>query len=90
MISLLWRTEAVYELAKGESLRATNTTEGDLHELFSYGWSAEEAAERSPRRSDCVDRETTSQHSEPDSIGKTRPRLAGFVIRELRGQDESP
>ncbi len=42
--SLLWRTEADYELARGESLRATNTTEGDLHELFSFGWSAEEAA----------------------------------------------
>lgn len=42
--SLLWRTEAAYELAKGETLRATNATEGDLHELFSYGWSAEETA----------------------------------------------
>ncbi|MEE2907822.1 MAG: hypothetical protein VX527_08310 [Planctomycetota bacterium] len=42
--SLLGRTEAAYDLAPGETLLATQTTDGDLQELFSFGWTAEETA----------------------------------------------
>ena len=42
--SLLRDTEADYDLSRGEALRASNTTENDLQELFAFGWSAEETA----------------------------------------------
>ena len=42
--SLLADTEASYELAHGELLTASGTTDHDLQELFSYGWTAEETA----------------------------------------------
>ena len=42
--SLLSRTEASYDLAQGEVLTATETTDGDLQELFSFGWTPEETA----------------------------------------------
>ena len=41
---LLADKEACYELAHGELLNASGTTEQDLQELFSYGWTAEETA----------------------------------------------
>ncbi|MCH2153281.1 MAG: hypothetical protein MK089_08070 [Phycisphaerales bacterium] len=41
---LLADKEACYELAQGELLSASGTTDEDLQELFSYGWSAEETA----------------------------------------------
>lgn len=42
--SLLRRTEATYDLAPGETLLASHTTDGDLQELFSFGWTVEETA----------------------------------------------
>ncbi|MCH2132187.1 MAG: hypothetical protein MK116_00405 [Phycisphaerales bacterium] len=42
--TILSRTEASYELPQGEVLTATGTTDGDLQELFSYGWTPEETA----------------------------------------------
>ncbi|MDG2423554.1 MAG: hypothetical protein P8M22_06215 [Phycisphaerales bacterium] len=42
--SLLGRTEANYDLAPGEALQASHTTDGDLLELYSFGWTAEETA----------------------------------------------
>ncbi|MAT81743.1 MAG: hypothetical protein CMJ29_08875 [Phycisphaerae bacterium] len=44
LTSLLGHTEASYDLSPGEALRASHTTEGDLQELFSFGWTAEETA----------------------------------------------
>ena len=41
---LLADKEVRYELAHGELLTASGTTEQDLQELYSYGWSAEETA----------------------------------------------
>ena len=42
--TLLADTEASYDMAQGELLTASGTTEHDLQELFSYGWTAEETA----------------------------------------------
>ena len=36
--------EAQYDLFSGEVFQASNTTDRDLRELYSYGWSPQETA----------------------------------------------
>ena len=45
LTSLLARTEARYELGRGEVLTAAGPSTSDLHELYSYGWTPEESAQ---------------------------------------------